>query len=653
MRLSLLHGYPSQLVKVGKALCCNFESIGFGAIPETINREDPMLRTLGYDFHVPIGYHNFGAIFGARGFDNLKEDVIHFKPKSFRSRQDSYDVDEYGGFYQNIRLAGDVLSGHKTALPSSVHESFVRHTGYSGGLVTKSSERPSYVTSVLLAPYFVWVPDVKHLGHPQYGVGFLGGHLDRLDSTRLVSTEFGWPYHSLDVTTLFDSLTRSKGAGSFLTSIYGDINVGRKTISDTSWNIVGDQLVLTYRMAIEVYPLWLNSYVGSIRSWTSTLRFPVGMPECNVDATAYPDGLYFVQDPTPPSYSYVVDQWSTHETDMLGAGTATRLGSVPPGTPWSALAFALSNPEDSEYRSDILRSSVPSTIKNSQLLENFEGFVGKQWHDVSSSALQSAVAAFKQAEGNLGPNVLQDLKDLPGMAESLPKVTEAVKVISAVLHRKFDILTIREILSLLSETELQASFEWVPDVGLVRDYLPKVASTLQRVLTKRDRVVGYGSFHYDFPTGSFGRTSASLLTKTKIVIDGSAFALSSAVLGLDVFGVLPKPSNLLDLVPFSFVANWFTGYARALRNAEYSLSMATIPCYYVHTYTITSPLTDKEVENWNYQPSALDPPVLKLYYRDVSLYSPMPRDSVFGFGLPTQLPPLALMGSLLYQLIFA
>jgi hypothetical protein len=124
-------------------------------------------------------------------------------------------------------------------------------------------------------------------------------------------------------------------------------------------------------------------------------------------------------------------------------------------------------------------------------------------------------------------------------------------------------------------------------------------------------------------------------------------------MGFDACGILPKPSNLWDLVPFSFIANWITGVGANIRRLEYIAVLATIPAYYVHSYTIASPFTLDELQGWNLGSESVAPLTFKIYYRDVSLYVPLMRDTEFGFALPSSVPPLAVIGSLLYQLLFA
>jgi hypothetical protein len=90
-----------------------------------------------------------------------------------------------------------------------------------------------------------------------------------------------------------------------------------------------------------------------------------------------------------------------------------------------------------------------------------------------------------------------------------------------------------------------------------------------------------------------------------------------------------------------------------MRRAEYLLLMATIPAYFVHSFTLTSPLSSDELDLLEMSSSYDDPASLRVYIRDVSLYVPPVRDSRFGFGLPEKLPSLDVIGSLLFQLFLS
>jgi hypothetical protein len=284
-------------------------------------------------------------------------------------------------------------------------------------------------------------------------------------------------------------------------------------------------------------------------------------------------------------------------------------------------------------------------------LRNFRRAIDSSWSHITPSALFSVVAAVQDVEHGTSTDVLQTVTKLPQYKSMIPQITEALRLLKAIAKRDVDLMTIKEIVDLASATILQSSFQWRPLLQLLTSELPKIVASLSALRSRGQLVVGRGRYDFDFAPNTFARSESHLTTRSKIVLDVSARALASSLLGFDAFGILPKPSNLWDLVPFSFVANWFTGIGPSIRRAEYSAFLATIPAYYVHTYLITSPFTSEELDDWSIANDPLDPLSLKVFYRDVSSYTPLPQDSKFGFGIPTNLPPIGSVGALLWQVL--
>jgi hypothetical protein len=280
----------------------------------------------------------------------------------------------------------------------------------------------------------------------------------------------------------------------------------------------------------------------------------------------------------------------------------------------------------------------------------FRGFIDSVWDDVVPSACFSAVDAVADVEHGTTTDVLQTLYKLPQYEAMIPKVGEAIKVLGDLVHRDLSLSTLKEIIDIASATVLQASFQWRPLLDLLLIQLPKMVASVRATFTGSSLVVGRGKFAFHMPAKTFLRNEVSLLTRTKIVLDISTRALVSNLMGFDALGIFPKVSNLWDLIPFSFIANWFTGVGAGIRRLEYASALLTIPAYYVHSYTISSPFTLEELEEWNLMSDSRDPLSLRVHYRDLSLYAPLPRDSRFGFGIPTRLPPLGTVASLLWQL---
>jgi hypothetical protein len=313
-------------------------------------------------------------------------------------------------------------------------------------------------------------------------------------------------------------------------------------------------------------------------------------------------------------------------------------------------ALFLSFPPDPDDAVKILDGSVYDRLSSRQYLDSFESAVRDSWSDIVPSCLHSSVDAFKQAEGYLGVNLLQNIVKLPDIADNVTFIRDAVKVLSRLLHRDLSFATLRDIANFASSAELRGSFEWRPYLDFATRYLPLMLSTIHTIGLS-GRVVGRGSFRYKI-SNDLGRDEVTLVTRTKLVMDASPSGLLSAAIGADALGILPKASNLWDLLPFTFVVNWFTGVGEAMRRAEYSLVLAGIPAYFVHTYALTSPLSADELASLGTSSAGTQPASLRLYYRDFTTYNPAFKESRFSFGIPTSLPNAGVLGSLLYQLIF-
>ena len=280
-------------------------------------------------------------------------------------------------------------------------------------------------------------------------------------------------------------------------------------------------------------------------------------------------------------------------------------------------------------------------------------WVESERRDLASATMFSSVDAIYNLEKSPGINLLQNLQKIPDIASAIPQITEGIDVASRILRRDLSLSTFKEVLDLVTSTKLQSDFQWRPFLKVFTEYVPRISSMLAAFRVERPSAVGRGSYRFAFPPGTAGRDELTLVCRTKIVLDTSYQSWLQTILGVDALGLLPKVSNLWDLVPFTFVVNWFTGVGQSLRNIEYSLLLADMPAYYVHSYTFQSPYSQRELTLANMTNVSQHRFSLRVFIRDVSLYSPTPRDTKFGFGIPTQLPPLGTMGSLLYQLLLA
>jgi len=615
-----------QTIKSGYLFYGGYSSplIGVTTFPTAPHLYDFLLEKIRDGFICPSFSRNVAEWWGLRGYDGVDSD-IHISDKPYTDKHvdwSRHDAHYYGNFYRNLELFGAVLSGKAFVVPSPTNEHFIRHDNLSGELIAGQTDIPTYVDD------YEFFGTTVPIHNPHGNI-----YIDLTVNTVLpLSVTISPGYQGGFLPNLVD-LLRFLEDGYEVTDLAHGYSYSRR-LSAMRYSISSAGIDIRYHMYAR------SNVSGAVYEWDSRIEVPflappsVGIP---IEGMSYHN----------PSASTVTFSYSNALVD----GDTTDIGPLSDSySTQLAYPVALSQPPPLDT-DGIWRVETHYVPKLKSLLFDYSSRFADAYYDITPSSMFSTVDAFKAAEGYLGTNILQNLQKLPGIASALPHLREAVSVMSRVLHRDLSVSTLKEILDLATSTHLQASFEWRPYIGVVTTYVPQMISTLHSVGLPSKNAIGYGSFRYKL-SNELGREEVTLLTRTKIVMTTSPSGLLAAVTGADALGVLPKASNLWDLLPFTFVVNWFTGVGESLRRAEYSLLLATIPAYFVHTYIASSPLSVKELDSLKMSSSSTEPASLRMFYRDVSLYSPFPRDSRFGFGIPKDMPFMGVLGSLLYQLIF-
>lgn len=631
MSLTLLSSTFTQICNLGRM--CNLDFVGDYSyrFPLTVRVHDLLLPFIGSGiFHVPIGGDRVSRALGFRGNYPMENIVVSNKPETHNYPEfEKHDVKYYRNFSYNLQQFSNFLFGKSASIPDYSGEKFCRHYTYLGEMITKqtdlrtvipgsfySASMPVHYTSNLL-----WYTAKVLTSQPL--------------TIQMLPTSSGFHNYSLD-----DVLDGIINAGSVSTSSFG-FGLQIRTLSDLSYHKSKSLMLIRYHSRLQTLPVPENGFYNDDCHWDSEIEIPLGIP----DPTVYPvdNGVYNTVQVPGCTFRYHDGHRTINDNEGPLSGSYT--------SPYSDYLCFLSDPSVVDLDEESRYEAISIQIGSGGSLHSFADAVHAEFDQIVPSSLFSTVAAFKQCETSLDVNILQNIAKLPDIAKAMPHIREAIDLAGRLLHRDFRLSTFREILDLLTATELQRSFEWRPYLDVLTKYLPDMAAFWSLFGRTSPRAIGRGSYRFKFPDKVFGRSDVTLITRTKLVMDTSNSALLSAILGTDAIGVIPKASNIWDLIPFTFVVNWFTGVGSALRRAEYSVLLMTIPAYYVHTYTISSPFTDAELAAWNLQNSSSKPSTLRLFYRDLSLYSPVPRDSRFGFGIPSELPPIGTLGSLLYQLL--
>lgn len=263
----------------------------------------------------------------------------------------------------------------------------------------------------------------------------------------------------------------------------------------------------------------------------------------------------------------------------------------------------------------------------------------------------STVNSVESMQRGTNSDILQTLAKLPDAASMIPKINEFIHLCEEIHHKGFNIVTLKDLVDLAASTNLQSNFQWQPFQRFITEQLPEVVRGIVQGWTRNPYVVGRGKFFYAFPDEFLGYPQARLTARSKIVVDTGINSVFATVLGLDGLGILPKPSNLWDLIPLSFTINWITGVGANIRRAENGLFLLAFPTYGVHSLTIEAGLQTKDTEYLKLSVDPMDPLRFRWFYRDVSRFLPLPTSGKYPFGLPTGPPPVTLVASLLWQLL--
>lgn len=626
-----IHSNSSTPISLfGCTIACAYPGLDWSRFSRTVAAHDLLLQHLNQGkFFVPVGLVDVCKAFGFLGCYPSDTIEISGKPRQISlAYRDALDARYYGNISRNFKLLSNVLTGSVDFIPNYSHESSCRHGTFIGELATRQSDLQSSRSDYLF--YGALVPLRWTSGRLYYKC--------RVDSTFPLNVTALYEDSSTSIFNILDLLDYIIEQGTI-----GDIsnaNSGQiRSLSDLSYTVDTSGLTISYKSSLLTGNSPVPGTSNDVRTWKSRVFVPFEVPApyfYPIQSQVY-NGLLTVDHCT---FSYS-DGFALHQ-DAEGVFEDTYTNSDV-----DEFVF-LSDPTGVVLENEGGHRFVPTSLGAS--LHNFEEAILNEYDDIVPASLFSTADAFKDSERSLNVNILQNLAKLPDIASALPHIREGIDVASRLLRRDFSLSTLREVLDLVTSTELQRSFEWRPYLDVFTTYLPQLASLWGTLGHFTQNSIGRGSWFFRFPDKVFGRQDVTLTARSKIVMDTSGSALLSSLLGADAVGVLPKASNIWDLIPFTFVVNWFTGVGGMIRRAEYSAYLLTLPAYYVHTYTLSSPFSSQELEAWNLRSFSEQSAGLRVYYRDLSLFSPLPRDSRFGFGLPQGLPPVGTFTSLLYQL---
>lgn len=259
-----------------------------------------------------------------------------------------------------------------------------------------------------------------------------------------------------------------------------------------------------------------------------------------------------------------------------------------------------------------------------------------------------AFRSFTDAGENLVDSIKSNLVESVGDLFSLQHLVPDLKEIKTVFSGDLSLRGLQDSLKAGSGEYLKTIFGISPFIGLLKD-LPKIYSILGRLNALREGTfVLRGRHDHTMPNG-LGRSNAVRITShSKVVLNTAPNEYVSKLLSLASLEIFPLPSNLWDLVPLSFVIDWFLNISDHLESIESLVLMTMLDIrYLVHSFTVQSDVTSDEYALMDVLPDVSESLTLRVYVREISLLVPGPTNRGIDFFLPSKLSnwitPIALI----------
>lgn len=186
---------------------------------------------------------------------------------------------------------------------------------------------------------------------------------------------------------------------------------------------------------------------------------------------------------------------------------------------------------------------------------------------------------------------LNGLESLPELVPMLKQIRDVTKLASVVKKLAVgDLSVLKDLIDLFASGYLAYKYGAKPlasDVQEARRIANTYVGNLHHISTDLPPAL-YGSFKFKLPDQIPGIPGTLVLTtRTKMVLGSGPGAIMAAVLTLNDVGLLPTLARIWDLVPFSFVLDWFTNLGDRFEAIDSGvLRVALNPRYYIHTFTV-------------------------------------------------------------------
>jgi hypothetical protein len=278
--------------------------------------------------------------------------------------------------------------------------------------------------------------------------------------------------------------------------------------------------------------------------------------------------------------------------------------------------------------------------------------------DIRASSFLSSADALNKHLLALSTNHIQTLQKLSSVIDLLPELVRLPSLIARL--KNGDLTVLKELIDYISGEILRNRFAQAPAARALKELGESDIQSVLNSLAKSYTYTIYGDFEYEIPHAQNPYSDGKLLlvTRSKISLTQDLSTMMESILMANSVGLLPTLSRLWEIVPFSFVVDWFTGMNKRLKLVDTQLAyMMFRTNWCLHSYRLSyypsqAALADFGLSNV-YRGSFFSPPEkpfhISAYYREKSGYMPRLRDSRFDFLAASGTNPVT-AGALAWQL---
>jgi hypothetical protein len=281
---------------------------------------------------------------------------------------------------------------------------------------------------------------------------------------------------------------------------------------------------------------------------------------------------------------------------------------------------------------------------------SFTHYVRNRFDSIQPSGFYAADDALDTQIEVLKANNLENLTQLSGILSLLPPLPKLAEFVAKAVDGDPGVLV--DLVDYVTSTILHYRFDTSTTVSDAAEIASSDLISKLKQLLASNAITSYGKFAWVKPDNVpfWGDGKLVLVTRAKLRFSLDASTLLADYLSADASGLMPSLSRCWDLVPFSFVVDWFANEGERLHAIDDQLLFAFVGVQWVlYSYKLLYFPSDSELSAFGLEnPNPDDLFHISVYIRELSLYVPRLRDSEFDF-LAAKKPNLLTVGSFLWQ----